>query len=164
MVDVSVVHVPERLQEGMILVDRGQLDQAKKLFVNYMEANPDSALALSFVGMLRSVVDGRVDDGVDLCQKALRKDSRESLCYLNLAKAYLTRGDRYACIRTLHRGLKVRSPHREYLLVFHKTIGVRRQPIIRFLSRNNPINNLLGRLTWAMKKGPPDRVRRLGEP
>lgn len=147
-----------------MLVDRGQLNQAKRLFEGYLETNPDSALALSFVGMLKCVVEGQANEGVDLCQKALRKDPRESLCYLNLAKAYLTRGDRYSCIRTLHRGLKIRSPHREYLLVFHKTIGVRRQPIIRFLARNNPLNNLLGRLTWALKKGPPDRVTRIGEP
>jgi len=160
MVDVSVVHIPERLQEGMILVDRGQMDQAKKLFESYLETNLDSALALSFVGMLRCVVDGKVDHGLDLCQRALRKDQRESLCYLNLSKVYLASGDRYSCVRTLHRGLKIRSPHREYLLIFHKTIGVRRPPILRFLSRNNPLNNLLGRLTWALKKGPQERTGR----
>lgn len=157
MVDVSVVHVPERLQEGIMLVDRGQMAQAKRLFEAYLEANPDSALGLSFLGLLKCVLEGKVDQGFDLGQKALKKDPREALCYLNLAKIYLARGDRYSCVRTLHRGLKIRSPHREYLLIFHKTIGVRRPPILRFLSRSNPLNNLLGRLTWAMKKAPPDR-------
>jgi len=143
-----------------MLVDRGQMAQAKRLFEGYLETTPDSALALSFVGLLKCVLDGKVEQGLDLSQKALRKDPRESLCYLNLAKIYLARGDRYTCVRTLHRGLKIRSPHREHLLIFHKTIGVRRPPILRFLSRNNPLNNLLGRLTWAMKKTPPDKVSR----
>ena len=154
MVDVSVVHIPERLREGMLLVERGQLDEALKLFGGYLELNPDSALALSYSGMLKAVQGGQVMQGMSLCQQALKKDPREVLCYLNLAKAYLTSGDRYLCVRTLHRGLKIRSPHRELLLNFHKTIGVRRSPVIPFLSRNNPVNNLLGRLTWTLKKGP----------
>ena len=153
MVDVSVVHVPERLREGMLLVERGQLDEASKLFEGYLELNPDSAMALSFVGMLRAVHGGQVTQGTSLCQQALKRDSREVLCYLNLSKAYLASGDRYLCVRTLHKGLKIRSPHRELLLNFHKSIGVRRSPAIPFLSRNNPINNLLGRLTWSLKAG-----------
>ena len=114
----------------MLLVERGELDEATRLFEGYLELNSESALALSYVGMLKAVQGGHVTEGISLCQQALKKDPREVLCYLNLAKAYLTSGDRYLCVRTLHKGLKIRSPHRELLLNFHKTIGVRRSPVI----------------------------------
>lgn len=158
MTDVSVVHVPSRLKEGINLVEKGALDGARSLFEGYLEMEPHSVLAQSFVGMLRVVQGGQVSQGLDMCQEALRRDPKESFCYLNLAKAYLTSGDRYLCVRTLQRGLKVRSPHRDYILTFYRTIGIRRPAVLRFLSRDNPINEFLGRLTWKMKKGHSDKI------
>jgi predicted Zn-dependent protease len=150
MADLELQDVPQRIREGMALVDMGKLDRAQELFEGYLQAYPDSSLALSFLGMIRAVRGVAVSEGLAQCQQAVARDPQEALCFLNLSKAFLAAGDRYQCVRSLHRGLKLRTPHRGLLMTFYKTIGLRRKPVIPFLSRDNFLNNLLGRLTWKM--------------
>jgi tetratricopeptide (TPR) repeat protein len=152
MADLELQDIPPRIREGMALVDRGVLEKAQEIFEGYLEAYPESTLALSYVGMLKAVRESQTRQGIDMCTEALRRDPNEALCYLNLSKAYLTEGDRYQCVRTLHRGLKIRTPHKDHLMGFYRIIGLRRKPVLPFLSRNNPLNQLLGRLTWKLKK------------
>lgn len=151
MADLELQDLPLRLKEGVQLVERGALDKGRALFEGYLEIHPESALALSYAGMLRTVKDGLIHEGLDMCREAARRDPQEALCFLNLARAYLAMGDRYQCVRAVNKGLKLRSPHREYLNAFYSTIGRRRNPPIGFLSRNNPINALLGKLSWRLE-------------
>ena len=153
MPDLSVVDVPPRLKEGIELVEKGLLERAKVLFEDYFKIYPESPIAMSYVGMLTACEEGRGARGLALCQEAAQKDPEEPLCYLNLSKAYLACGDRFLCVRALHRGLRLRSPHRELLVSFYKTIGMRRKPPIPVLSRDNPLNRILGRLTWRLRSG-----------
>src|SRR5512135_2791871 len=139
MTDLELQDVPERIKQGMALVERGALGTAQELFEAYYQANPTSALALSFVGMLKAAHSHQYPQGVSICQEAIKKDPQEALCHLNLSKAYFAGGDRYQCVRALHRGLKLRSPHNTDLMVFYPFIGLRRKPVLPFLSRDNPI-------------------------
>ena len=150
MADLEITDMPQRLKEGVLLAERGGLDKAQTLFENYLEAHPDSALALSYAGMIRAAKDGILHKGLDMCQEAARKDPREALCFLNLARVHLTLGDRFQCVRAIHKGLKLRTPYRDFLVIFYNSIGRRRNPPLRFLSRNNPINNFLGKLSWRL--------------
>ncbi|MEW6756586.1 MAG: hypothetical protein AB1347_00025 [Acidobacteriota bacterium] len=153
MADVELVDVPPRLKQGIDLADRGLTSEALVLFRGYLETHPDSALALSYTGMIQALLGAAVTEGLDLCQEAVRQDPDEPLCYLNLAKAYMAQDDRYQCVRAIHRGMRLRSPHRQRLLDYYKTIGVRRKPVLAFLSRDNPLNEFLGRLSWRLRMG-----------
>ena len=150
MADLEIQDIPQRLKEGILLAERGGLDKAQTLFENYLETHPDSALALSYAGMLRAAKDGVIHKGLDMCQEAARRDPMEALCFLNLARAYLAAGDRFQCARAIRKGLKIRTPYRDYLTIFHSSIGRRRNPPLRFLPRNNPLNHFLGRLRWVL--------------
>jgi hypothetical protein len=150
MADLEIHDIPERLKEGIQLVERGAIDKGRPIFEGYLQTHPDSALALSYLGMLRAVRNNQGHQGLELCQEAVRKDPREALCFLNLARVHLFVGDRYQCVRAIHKGLKLRSPFHDHLVIFCSTIGRRRNPPLRFLDRNNPINAFLGRLTWRM--------------
>lgn len=150
MADLEIQDIPQRLKEGILLAERGGLDKAQTLFENYLETHPDSTLALSYAGMLRAAKDGAVHKGIDMCQEAARRDPKEALCFLNLARAHLAAGDRYQCVRAIHKGLKIRTPYRDYLTIFYSSIGRRRNPPLRFLGRNNPLNNFLGKLSWKL--------------
>lgn len=151
MADLELTDLPARLQEGVALVERGAYEQAQNLFMGYLENHNESSVALSYVGLLTCLKDRQASKGLPMCQEAVRRDPGEALCHLNLAKIYFALGDRYQCVRALHRGLKIRSPHRPLLMGFYRTIGLRRKPVLSFLSRNHMLNNLLGRLTWKMK-------------
>ena len=103
MADLEIQDIPQRLKEGILLAERGGLDKAQTLFENYLETHPDSALALSYAGMLRAAKDGVIHKGLDMCQEAARRDPMEALCFLNLARAYLAAGDRFQCARAILR-------------------------------------------------------------
>jgi predicted Zn-dependent protease len=151
MADLEMVDVPQRLKDGIKLVNHGSLEEARSVFQGYLDAQPDSALALSFLGMIKGIHDRDHLEGLEQCQEALMKDSDEPLCYLNLARVHLAMGDRFQCIRAIQRGLKQKSPHRDQLMGFYRTIGVRRKPPLGFLSRNNFLNEILGRFSWKIK-------------
>lgn len=151
MADLEMVDVPQRLKDGIKLVNQGSLEEARYVFQGYLDAQPDSALALSFLGMIRGTHDGDQLEGLEQCQEALRKDSDEPLCYLNLAKVHLAMGDRFQCVRAIQRGLRQKSPHRAQLMGFYRTIGIRRKPPLGFLPRNSFLNEILGRFSWKVK-------------
>ena len=150
MADLEIRDIPQRLKEGILLAERGGLDKAQTLFEGYLETHPDSALALSSAGMLRAAKDGAIHEGIEMCQEAARRDPKEALCFLNLARGYLTAGDRFQCARAIHKGLKLRTPYRDFLTISYSSIGRRRNPPLRFLGRNNPLNNLLGKLSLRL--------------
>ena len=109
MADLVIHDVPPRLKEGILLAERGGLDKAQTLFENYLETHLDSALALSYAGMLTAAKGGDVHKGLDMCREAARKDPGEALCFLNLARVHLMMGDRYQSVRAIHKGLKLRQ-------------------------------------------------------
>ena len=150
MADLEIRDIPPQLKEGILLAERGVLDKAQNLFESYLETHPDSALALSYAGMLRSAKDGALPKGIEMCQEAARRDPKEALCFLNLARVYLAAGDRFQCVRAIHKGLKLRTPYRDFLTISYSSIGRRRNPPLRFLGRNNPLNNLLGKLSLRL--------------
>ncbi len=152
MIDLDVVDIPKRLSEGMKLMDKGAQQKARALFEDYLEVKPDSALALSFAGMLEAQDGKNPTRGLERCLEAMRKDPSEALCYLNAAKAYIANNNRYQAIRALAKGLKIHSPNLSRLRNYCKIMGIRRKPFVRFLSRDNPVNNLMGRITWKIKK------------
>ena len=65
--------------------------------------------------------------------------------YLNLARTQLLANDRRGAVSAIQGGLKI-DPHQEDLLELQRQIGVRREPVLSFLSRDNLINRILGRL------------------
>lgn len=152
MIDVVTIRVPPRIKEGISLVDQGKLKQAQDIFEGYLEVESNSALALSYAGYLESKISGRPEEGLERCIKARSLDPREALICLNLSKAYLAVGNRYQCVKALEKGLKIPSPHHNKLERFLNVIGVRRRPLVGFLDRNHPINDLWGRLTWKLKR------------
>jgi len=152
MVDVVTIRIPPRIKEGISLVDQGKFKQAQDIFEGYLEVKPDSALAMSFAGILKSQFSGQPEEGLELCRKAMERDTEEALIYLNLAKAYNQVGNRYQCVQVLYKGLKIPSPHHARLEQYMKTIGVRRPLLIKGLNRNHPLNDIWGRLTWRLKR------------
>jgi len=153
MADLEIRDIPYRLKEGITFAERGYLERAFPIFSGYLEAYPDSALALSYTGMIRTVKDGEVQQGLQMCQEAVQRDPKEALVHLNLSRVHFHMGDRFQAVRALQKGLKIRSPYRECLMGFQVTMGRRRNPPISFLPRNNPINELLGKITWKLKGG-----------
>ncbi len=61
----------------------------------------------------------------------------------------LLSGRRKEASRALLQGLQI-DPQDERLHELHESLGLRRQPVLGFLGRSNPLNHLLGRLRNTM--------------
>ena len=115
---------------------------------------PDDPLLLSYHGYLISVVENDGRRGVGICLKAIERletsgqednPGDHSAYYLNLSKAYLSAGNKKSAIDAIQKGL-VHNPSSRDLIWELKRLGTRRAPPIPFLSRNNPLNKVIGRL------------------
>jgi tetratricopeptide (TPR) repeat protein len=103
------------------------------------------SLVYSYLGYGIALRQQRYEDGIKLCQHAVRIAFYEPDGYLNLARTLFLAGKRRAAVRALEQGLGL-VPDHEGLLAFRTEIGHRRTPVFKFLSRKNPINSLLGRI------------------
>jgi hypothetical protein len=108
------------------------------------------SLFYSYLGFCIARYEKRFKDGEQLCQKALELEFFEPENYVNLARIYGLRGMRREAVATVVRGLRVDSSHAE-LRAMLSELGVRKRPVLSFLSRDHLLNRLLGRVRHDMK-------------
>ena len=101
----------------------------------------------SYLGVAIARCEGRRRDGIELCRYAVRLRPRNPENRANLAQVYLIVRDRRQAVKQLQAGLKL-APRNRMLRRLGAQIGVRRRPAISFLSRDNPLNFWIGRLTY----------------
>lgn len=118
------------------------------------EKHPDTKLPgifYSYLGYGIALCEHRVREGLVLCEQAVKTGFYEPENYLNLSRAYLLRKNRRAAVKWLNKGLKV-DPNHEALISLQQDMGVRKRPIIPFLSRDATFNILLGKMRHNMTK------------
>lgn len=91
-------------------------------------------------------VGGRAKEGVDLCREAVTAESYNADLYLNLGRVLLGAGRRREGFEILQRGLRLEPEHHGLRRVLQH-MGRRKRPVLPFLSRSNPLNVLLGRMS-----------------
>ncbi len=99
----------------------------------------------SYLGHAMARVQGRRKEGLSLCQHAIRLEFYRGENYFNLAQVYLLGGHRSAAVKAVHQGL-ARDRNNRSLVRLARELGVRRRPVLPFLSRTNRFNILLGKL------------------
>jgi hypothetical protein len=114
------------------------------------------ALVYSYLGYGIALRQQRLSEGLKLCQHAVKMEFYQAENYLNLARTHVLAGHRRAAVRAVADGLKVEPDHGQLLELQHE-LGLRKRPVLSFLSRSNPINTLLGRIRNFVK---PQRVPR----
>jgi len=85
--------------------------------------------------------------GLNFCRNAAAAETIKVDVFQNLALAELYFSHRRRAVDAVSAGLKIDLRHLG-LLKMRRRMGVRRQPCIAFLRRNNPLNKLLGRMTY----------------
>jgi predicted Zn-dependent protease len=112
-------------------------------------AAPKNPFYLSYTGLLAAMADKRYADAETLCQEALNLKCNHAQLYLNLAEVYNQAGRTSDAIDVLEKGMV--SAGRDFRIRRAlERIGVRRQPVLSFLHRSNPINVALGRLRFRL--------------
>ncbi len=121
---------------------------------------PDDPVILSYYGCLQALVDKKYRSGVETCKKAitLLKKKKSSfgeevlypVFYLNLGRAYIAAGKKKDAIDSFEKGLQYDYSNND-LKKELRGMGLRKKPLVPFLSRSNPINKYIGMLLHSEK-------------
>ena len=142
--------------EGLSLCRAGDWTKGLPVLAALLEKKSASdqvpGIVYSFFGYGVARYQGNTREGIKLCEHALKIQYYEADNHWNLARIQAFSGDRLAAFQTISRGLKL-DPGHEGLIGSQKEIGVRRKPMLGFLSRDNPLNIWLGRLRHSKRSG-----------
>ncbi len=110
------------------------------------------SLFYSYLGFGIAHRERRIREGLNLCRHACRISFYEPENFINLARTALIAGNRREAYKAIERGYGL-DPTSTPLKKLHGKLGVRQPPVLRFLSRQNPLNRLLGRLRHGSRSG-----------
>ena len=155
-------NVPYRtyIKEAEALINEDKLEQAIHVLYDARDHYPNNPVISSYQGYLETVVNKQYSKGVNICREAIEalteqmplgKEFFLPVLYLNLGKAYLAADKRKDAYESFKRGLEI-DKNNEVLFNELKRLGIRKKPLLSFLSRSNPLNKYLGRLLYSGKQ------------
>lgn len=109
-------------------------------------------VAYSFLGYGIARYQRQVKEGLRLCQHAVKTQFYHPDCHLNLARVHVLAKNRRGAVASIAQGLAL-DPRNSALRALQNEIGVRKRPVVGFLSRNHPVNRTLGKLRRQVKTG-----------
>ena len=149
--------IPTKIEEGIRAARGEDFLRSLTIFLDVYgsEDAPPTKTAktgtgLSWFGLALALVRRQFKPAIDLCRRAIELEFYNGDHYANLARVYMTAGNRKKALETVEQGLKV-APEHDYLLQVRKTLGVRSRPSLPFLDRSHPINVTLGQARHAKK-------------
>ncbi len=116
------------------------------------------SLFYSFLGFGIAHRERRIREGLGLCRHACRISFYEPENFINLARTCLIAGNRDEAYRAIRRGYALDESSTS-LRRLHGKLGFRRPPVVPFLGRGNPINRLLGRVRYDLRRKPAQKPR-----
>src|SRR4029079_1339226 len=146
--NVAQQQLTAALERGIDLCRKGDWVRGMRYLKWVAESEERSSrpgLFYSFLGYGIALHDQRYQEAVKLCEFSIKVEFYQPDHYWNLARTHLLADDRRKAVQAVRKGLAIDSHHPE-LLVLARQMGIRRSPVLPFLSRNNLLNRFLGRL------------------
>lgn len=146
------------IDQAWHMIKRGQIDEALHLLSDPMqrfrngEHDRGSADLLSMYGFCVGVGHKKRKEGIRLCKSALGIDSFNPRHHYLLGRLYLAGSSRRKALEAFRKGLSIDPRYRPIRLIMEK-LGVRKKPVLPFLSRSNQINIALGKLRFQLQGG-----------
>lgn len=156
MPNTEQTNMQSAAQRGIDLCRQGKWRAGLEILGQIAEADRQGTelpgLFYAYLGYGIARYERRGKEGLALCKHAIKVQFYESENYVILSKVYLLRSRRGKAVQALHQALKLNPRHPEALKLA-KEIGLRRRPLIPFLSRDNPVNKYLGMLRHRLQQG-----------
>src|SRR4051812_9075518 len=133
------------LHDGESALAAGNLHGAHETFRSAQRLDGNDPRVLSYLGYTLTLVARDEQKGVAFCEEAIRRGGEDSDALFRLACVYKATFQRQRAIRAVLRGLELDPAHPGHQQLLH-TVGLRRPPVIGFLTRAHPLNILLGRI------------------
>jgi Flp pilus assembly protein TadD len=144
---------------GIALLEAGYGSEAFEQLSRAYLIDPQNARFRSSYALALALVRGEFLGAAELAGTAVRQEFSNPDLYQNLARIYLAFDFKADAIRFLRRALML-DPENATIQLRLAELGIRRRPLIRFLSRGNALNRLLGRvqarilgrMEWALSR------------
>jgi tetratricopeptide (TPR) repeat protein len=104
---------------------------------------------ISFLGLAVSMLDGRSNEAVELCRRAVKRQFYDPDLLCNLGIVYLRQRQRGPAFHCFERGLKLRPNHPRILAELGRHAS-RGRPMFGFLPRDHTVNRLAGLLRFRL--------------
>jgi predicted Zn-dependent protease len=101
---------------------------------------------LSYYGLCLGLERKQVNEGIRFCEEALTQEFFNPDLCLNLGRLLLRAGRKKQAYQVLVKGYGLQPGHAGIYAELAR-MGMRRRPVLRFLSRRNPLNVLLGKMS-----------------
>ena len=142
----------EAVREAVELTRQAKVSEAIPVFEEHLSVLAEgtindrrsAAASFSYYGLCVARVRRKYAESVKYCEISIRANPLDPEHRANLAMVYLERNDRARAVETLNSGLRLDRKNRRINSILD-LIGRRRPPVIRFLSRDNPLNIWLGK-------------------
>jgi Flp pilus assembly protein TadD len=134
----------ELFRRAEACIVRGNFDKSAELLAEALKISPDNPFYLSYYGLSVGML-GELGDAEKLCRKAASMNPVSPIILVNLGRILLEEGSRKEARDLFSRAYEVDNTNSAAALEL-SGMGVRRQPVIPFLARANPINFLLGKI------------------
>ncbi|AKU91673.1 tetratricopeptide repeat protein [Vulgatibacter incomptus] len=140
----------QTLAAGDAAFDAGDRVSAHAAYREAQHLDGNDPGVLSRLGLTLTLVGRDELKGVAFCEEAIRRGGEDPDALWRLAMVYLATFQKERAIRTIRRGLQV-APRHGRLVAVIDSLGIRRTPVIPFLSRSNPLNKWLGKLRHRLR-------------
>jgi len=145
----TITELNQAAVRGVEACKKGQWKEGLAVLGKIAEADRQGAELngqfYSYLGYGIARYEHRVKEGLALCQHSIKVQFYEPENYVNLARVYLLARNRRKAVEALTRALKLNASH-PGARALAREIGWRRRPVIPFLSRDNFLNQLLGKM------------------
>ncbi len=144
----------EYIKRTCELIERKRFNEALFLTREVRFFHPDDPYMMCLDGYLTALIEKKYRDGINLCIEALNIYTRKAgigrefflpFFYLHLGRTYLLSGNKRLAVDCFFKILKIDNDNKEAIKEL-ACLGIRQQPVLPFLKRNNPLNKYLGLL------------------
>jgi tetratricopeptide (TPR) repeat protein len=138
-------------REGLELLKNEYPDKALLKLRKAFESDKRNPYYISFLGLTIARAEQNWEQALDLCETAVKLNSKEIKFHLNLIEVYALAGWREKALRKLDSASKLFGNDAR-LKRFRAKVVERRTPVLSFLGRGHFLNRELGKLRHRMLK------------
>lgn len=129
--------------KGVKAIEEGRTLEALALVEKALKIEPESPRYQSLFGLCIAKERGQITEAIEICEGALKAEPEIIEHYLYLGKVYKSAGLSRNAIDVIRNGMKIDNKH-QGLIAEIQSFGLRKRPVISYLSRNNVLNKYLG--------------------
>jgi len=139
-------------RQAMASLKGGEIHEAASQLRDLVYSGSTDPRHLTFCGLLMATLEGRMKEGLALCEQALQLGFSDPDVYLNLARLYSLSGQPQRAVITLRKGMRAIRPQHPIIMRELDRLSPRSAPLST-LHRDNVLNKNLGKLcAWVQQK------------